>query len=112
MRQNTGQSLSVKFKKTRMKTSDLALIGDTEFSLTQINGQIKWIWGNVKKKTQLEILRMLDDGVQQKDIAQIVAVDKGYVSRIKTQAIRDNLIGKNGKLTQTGFHLVYGDQKE
>jgi predicted ATP-dependent serine protease len=106
-----GARFICKFKKNRVKTSDVALLADTEFSLTEIDGRIEWTWGGAKRKTQLEIMRLLDDGVQQKDIAQMIGVDKGYVSRVKTQAIRDNHIGKNGKLTQSGFQLVYGDQE-
>jgi DNA-directed RNA polymerase specialized sigma subunit len=51
---------------------------------------------------------MLDQGNAQKDIAETLGVDKGYVSRIKSQAIKDGHLTKDGKLTQSGFILTHG----
>ena len=51
---------------------------------------------------------MLDEGIPQKEIPEILKVDKGYVSRIKNRAIKDELLTQKGKLTQTGFEFVNG----
>ncbi len=102
-----GARFIVKFKKSRARLSDLPLLAEVEFTLTEKDGQVQWAWGGVKKKTQIEILRMIDEGVTQKDIAELLGVTKGYVSQVKTKAIKDNLIGRNGQLTQSGYELVY-----
>ena len=103
-----GARFVAHFSKARIPTADLQLIADTEFRLIQDEGsQSVWTWGSVKKKTQIEILKLLDEGIPQKEIGELLGVTKGYVSRIKTQAIQDNHLGKNERLTQSGFDLVY-----
>ena len=38
-----------------------------------------------------EILRMLDEGVSQKAIAEALGITKQYVSKIRKQAIKDGI---------------------
>jgi hypothetical protein len=103
-----GARFIVHFSKARIRTADLQLIGDTEFSLAEDeNGSTVWTWGNVRGRTRVEVLRMLDEGIPQVDIAKLLGISKGYVSRIRAKALADNHLGKNGKLTQSGFALVY-----
>ena len=66
----------------------------------------------MKKKNQIEILRMIDEGIAQADISKILAIDKGYVSRVKAKAIKDGYLSKDGKLTQSGFTLVNSEEIE
>jgi predicted ATP-dependent serine protease len=102
-----GARFIVKFKKNRIRASSVSLLADTEFSLREINGRIEWTWGGVKKKTQIEIIKMLDEGIAQVEIGKMLDVTKGYVSRIKAKAINDGYLSKQGKLTPSGFELVY-----
>jgi len=103
-----GARFVLKFKKSRVRNRDLHKIGDTEFRLEEVEGRLQWTWNSVKGKTRVEILRMLDEGIQQKDISEILRVDKGYVSRIKNQAIKDEQLTLKGKLTQAGLEVVNG----
>lgn len=107
-----GAKFIIRFKKSRVQTSELNLVGDIEFTLTETNGKLEWTWGNVKRKTQIEILRMLDEGTQQSDIARALGIDRSYVNRVKAKALRDGHLGKAGKLTQTGLGLVNSGMEE
>lgn len=49
---------------------------------------------------------MLDEGIPQAEIVKALGVDKGYVSRVRKKAMEDNILGKNGKLIQTGFGQI------
>ena len=95
------------FTKARVATKHLPLLGDYEFKLVQDeHDRAVWIYGSVKKERKKEIIRLLDDGLDQKSIREMLGVTKGYVSRIKNEAIKDGLLSKKGKLTQTGFLYV------
>ena len=105
-----GARFKVTFQKARVATKDLGLIGDTQFHLiADEHGNLTWTWGNVRRETKTEILRMVDDGAKNKTIAETLDVDKGYVSRVKKQALNDGILDKDGKVTQSGFFQVYGD---
>ncbi len=97
------------FDKARVAHEHLPVLADHEFKLVQDeHGQLVWIFGSVKRERKKEILSRLDEGVSQKDISDTLGIDKGYVSRIKKQAIKDCQLSKDGKLTQTGFIYVNG----
>jgi len=92
------------FVKDRVTTQDLSLIADIQFQLRQDEtGKLIWTWGNVKRETKREILRMLDEGATYEAICDSLGITKGYVSRIKKQAIKDGLLTATSKLTQSGF---------
>jgi len=92
------------FAKDRVRTQDLSLIADMQFQLRQDEtGKLIWTWGNVKKETKGEILRMLDENIKSIEIAEALGVTRGYVSRVKKQAVKDGLLTATGKLTQSGF---------
>jgi hypothetical protein len=91
------------FSKARVATRDLSLISDIEFKLIEEEpGQLAWEWGNVKKERKKEILRMLDQGLDYEAIRTSLDISKGYISRIRKDAIEQGLMSKNGKLTQSG----------
>ncbi len=104
-----GARFIVRFKKSRVRTNELNLVADIEFTLSEVNGRLQWIWGTVKRKNQLEILRMLGRGISQTEIAKTLGIDKGYVSRVKSKAIRDGHLSQSGKLTKSGLKVVNSD---
>jgi predicted transcriptional regulator len=55
---------------------------------------------------------MIDEGISQSEIGRILGVDRSYVSRTKTKAIKDNLLTPKGKLTQSGFSMVNSGENE
>ncbi|MBW2090669.1 MAG: AAA family ATPase [Deltaproteobacteria bacterium] len=101
-----GARLIIHFTKARIANAKLPLIADTEFQLQDENGQYVWTCTNVKKARRVEILRMLDEGLDQKTIAETLGVAKSYVSKVRKKAIKDGLLGENNRLTQTGFLAV------
>ena len=107
-----GAKFIVRFKKSRVQTSQLSLVGDVEFTLIENNGRLQWTWGNVKRKTQFEILRMLDEGTPQSDIARALGIDRSYVNRVKARGMKDGHLSKFGKLTESGLSLVNSGSDE
>lgn len=104
-----GARFIVHFNKHRIRTRDLPSIADTEFRVAESEAQgVTYEWGDIKKQNRTEILRMLDDGCKQRDICEALGVDKAYVSRVKTQAIKDSILTKACKFTQHGFSQVNG----
>jgi hypothetical protein len=96
------------FEKQRLPLEELGLISDIEFQLTQdeTTGQLTWKWGNVKKEVEREILKMLDEGITYDAICSALDISKGYISKVKKQAVKDNHLTPGGKLTQSGFLAV------
>jgi hypothetical protein len=105
-----GARFIANFKKARVRTADLPLIADTQFHLTEDqNGQLVWNWGYVRRQTKAEVLRMLDEGHSQKDVAEVLGIHKGTVSKIRKTAINGGLITPDNKLKQSGFNTVFGE---
>jgi len=98
------------FSKARVKTSQLSMIADTEFKLIQNEDGTIWTYGNVKRQHKKEVLKMISDGLSQKDIADDLGISKGYVSQIKKKAISDGHLTKKGELTQSGFAHLENDE--
>jgi putative DNA primase/helicase len=95
------------FSKARVRTKELNQIADMEFKLIQDeNNKLIWTWGNVKTKIKNEILKLLDEGSTQTKIYTSLNIDKGYVSRVRKQAIKDGLLTEKNKLIQSGFHAT------
>ncbi|KKL91108.1 hypothetical protein LCGC14_1897940, partial [marine sediment metagenome] len=95
------------FSKARVKTTDLSLISDTEFHLIRNeSGDHVWTWAGVKAENKRSIIKMISEGFDQKTIVEELEITKGYVSRIKKQAIKDGHLTSKGKLTQSGFSEV------
>jgi len=99
-----------RFSKSRVSTKDAQLIGDYEFKLIEDkSGRYQWTWGNVRGEIKREVLRLLNDGTDNKTITENLGITKGYVSRIKKQAVDEGLLTAKGKLTQSGFLFVSED---
>jgi hypothetical protein len=95
-----GARFIVYFTKQRIQTKYLHLISDTEFKLIEDkSGRYVWTFGNVKENVKREVLKMIDEGIEQKSIADTLDIIKGYVSRIKKEAIEEGYLNKKGKLT-------------
>ena len=39
-----------------------------EFHLREVEGRLQWTFGNAKRKNKVEVLRLLAEGIQQKEI--------------------------------------------
>ena len=85
------------------------MLADHEFKLIKDeHGQHVWTFGNIKKEIRKEVIRLLDEEIDQKTISETLGISKGRVSQIKTQAIKDGLLSKKGKLTPSGFDFING----
>lgn len=104
-----GARFIAHFTKARVSTRDLPLIGDNEFKLVQNESadRYEWVWGDVKKERKKEILKMLDEGMDYETIKnELNLSSKGYITKVKKQAIEDGWMTPQGKLNPTGFsHL-------
>ena len=104
-----GARFIAHFVKARVGTSDLNKIGDTEFKLIQNEtGEHTWTYGNVRAENKRLVVEMLGQGIEQKTIAETLELSKGYVSKVRKQALEEGLITKKGDLSQDGFAFVYG----
>jgi putative DNA primase/helicase len=97
-----GAKFLVHFTKHRVSTNKLKDIADTQFQLTEDESDLLvWSWGNVKAETKLEVLRLLDEGHNQSDVASMIGVHKGTVSKIRKQAIEEGHMTPKNKLSQS-----------
>jgi putative DNA primase/helicase len=104
-----GCRFLVTFSKARVSLADAQLIADTEFRLTEDeHGRTVWVWANAKRETKRQILKMIVEGVQQEAIREALGVTKGYVSRIKAEAIKQGYLSTKGELTQSGYTFIHG----
>jgi len=97
-----GCRFIVNFDKARVSQKHIHLIGDTEFQLIEKPEGSIWTFGNVRREKSREILRMIDDGSTYEVICDALGITKGYVSQVKSKAVKDGYLTKQGKLTQTG----------
>lgn len=108
-----GARFIVHFSKARVPTRDLKLVSDTEFRLIEDeSGNYLWTHANVKQERRIEAIKMLDEGFDQKSICESLEYSKGQVSKIKSWAINEGILSKQGKLTPTGFNYVYKISKQ
>ena len=102
-----GARFIVHFTKARVPTKDLQLISDTEFKLIEDeSGRYVWVWGNVRKENRKAVLELINDGMDQKTICETLDLSKGYVSKVRSKAIKDGYLSSKGELTQSGFNLL------
>ena len=52
-------------------------------------------------------VRMIDQGISQKEISKTLGIDKGYVSRVKSEAIRKGFLTRTGGLTSKGTTAIH-----
>ena len=108
-----GARFVVHFSKARVPTKDLKLISDTEFKLIEDeSGDYLWTHNNVRQERKIEVVKLLDEGLDQKSICDAVGYSKGQVSKIKSWAVNEGILSKQGKLTPTGFEYVYSTPKQ
>ena len=102
-----GARFIVHFSKARVRTNRLNLISDTEFKLAMSeSGDNIWTYGCIKQERRREVIKMLDEGFDQKTIVESLGLSKGYVSKLKNQAIKDGLLTDKCKLTPAGLLYV------
>lgn len=102
-----GARLVAHFSKHRVRTKELALLRDTEFQLINKDGFSIWTYKDIEKNKREEVLKMIDQGASSKDIQAALDISKGYVSRIKSDAMKSGYLTKKGKLTQSGHAHIY-----
>jgi transposase len=71
-----------------------------------------WTHNNVRQERKIEVVKLLDEGLDQKSISDAVGYSKGQISKIKSWAINEGILSKQGKLTPSGFDYVYGTTKQ
>lgn len=103
-----GARFIVHFTKQRVRMRDLWTLVDTEFKLLENDNQYTWLCDTVKAQNKKEVLRMIDEGYENKDITEMLKISKGYVSKIRTKLINDGFLTKNGSLTPSGHSLIDG----
>jgi putative DNA primase/helicase len=105
-----GARFIFRFSKARIANKHLNLIGDAEFKLIQDqSGYYTWSYSNIQQDKKREVLKYIGEGLNQKTIADIVGISKGYVSKIVKEAIDKGYInakGKNIKLTIQGKNHI------
>ncbi len=103
-----GARFIAHFDKKRVHTDDPQLVSDVEFQLKKLpSGRVEWAWHYVEGQKKVEIIRMLDeDNLNQTEIAEVVGVNKSYVTKIKGEAIREGLLTKECTLTEKGCAYV------
>lgn len=91
-----GADFIVSFAKSRVTFVDLPKLQDCRFTLTEVEGAQIWKWRNVKSEIKEEAIRMIDQGMDYKDIAAALGISKGRVSQIKSAAIKSEVLDANG----------------
>jgi putative DNA primase/helicase len=92
-----GADFIVSFTKARLPLEDLKYVQDYRFTLGKDrSGNTIWTWATVRADIREEALRMLEDGVPQKDIATALGISGARVSQIKVEAIKESSF-KKGK---------------
>jgi|GEM_PF-621220 len=104
-----GARFIVNFTKSRIETEHLPMIVDTDFQLVNTLGDTReWTWRSAQQATRTQILKYLDEGMNQTDVADLLKVSKGYVSKVRTAAINAHWLTEKNKLTQLGFSALEG----
>jgi hypothetical protein len=101
-----GARFIAKFTKSRIPHEYLHLIADHEFVLETAGDNYKWAWSRPTKEKKAEILRLSHEGKSVTEIAEEVGVAKSYASKIRTKAINDGILNKDGKLTPIGSNRL------
>ncbi len=96
--QDFGADFILSFNKTRVPLSDLNKMQDIRFTLTERDGRLSWLWREVKAEIRQETIRMIDQGMDYKDIAVALGISKGRISQIKSDAMKAGKLDRNGRL--------------
>jgi len=102
-----GCSLEATLTKSRSLTG--AEAAPFTFALTtHPDGGLTWITSGVKESRKEMVIALLGNGIKQNEAAEAVGMSKGYVSKIKTGAIRDGILEKNGTTFTSAGQVQYG----
>jgi len=108
-----GAKFILSFSKTRISFEELSTITEIEFELKKDeNDKLVWLWGEVKKKLKDQILEMFDQGMKNQEIADALGKDKGFISRTKNKAIKNNWLTPKNKLTEQGKIYLFGEEEK
>ncbi len=91
-----GADFIMSFNKTRVPMSDLHKMQDIRFTLTEKDGCLTWAWREVRGEIRDEAIRMLEQGMDYKDIAAALGISKGRISQIKSEAIKTGVLRADG----------------
>ena len=72
------------------------------------NGGLTWTVTNQRESRKETIIALLGNGVSQKTISDLMGVDKAYVSRTRTTAIKQKLLSDSGDSFTASGMLKYG----
>jgi len=98
-----GAKFDLIFSKTRIPIKDLKLITDTELELTRDkNGKLGWLYRSIKEKLKDEVIKLFDEGMKNKEIADYLEKKPSSISRIRAKAVKDGFLTKKNKLTEKG----------
>ncbi len=64
------------------------------FSLKDVGNGVAWSTDSIKTASKDTVIVLLGNGVLQKEIPAMLGIDKGAVSRIKTMAVKDEIIAE------------------
>jgi len=98
-----GCRFIVNFSKQRIDHKHLDYVTPVEMKLVENSkGFLNWVTVDVKRKSIKDILKMLDEGMKQSEIAQELKVTRPYVNKVKNKAQRDGLLDEHNRLTIIG----------
>lgn len=103
-----GARFIAHFEKSRLSPDDLPLITDTEFRLEQDEHGLRWSFDKVKVENRRAVLQLIDQGLDQKSIHEVLNLSKGYVSKIVKGARAEGFISTANELTPAGHMEAFG----
>ena len=103
-RPEQGCRFVLKFTKKRTHQSEANLIQDHDFQLKEEDGKVDWEVSGHKGNTDLEILKMLSDGIKQSDIAKAFGITPPAITKKKNGFIAKGWLDSEGKITPVGKH--------
>jgi len=72
------------------------------------HGGLTWAVANKKESRKEVIIALLGNGIKQKSVSELMSVDKGYVSKTRTTAIKSGLLSASGTEFTAQGRLRYG----
>ena len=108
--QDDGARFEIEFTKKRVRNGDLHLIVNRECHLIQnSSGHYEYRWKEPQTELNVLVLRMFNEGVVQKDIAEALKKTPSCISKIKTKLIERKFLKARGtdiKLTPGGADFL------
>lgn len=106
-RADQGARFVATFTKSRIPTEHLPLIADTEFQFMRTTGDVlEWAWKGAADAMRRHIIKHLDQGMSQSEVASLLNTTKGWVSKVRAEAIKEKLLTEKNKLTPNGFDFA------